>query len=327
MTILVSGGAGYIGSHVVKLLNELNQDVVVLDNLYNGFRASIGSNNFVEGDVSDEALVEDVCGTFKVKKAIHFAALKSVGESMEQPHRYYEWNVNGTVKFTRALIKSGVNKLVFSSSASVYGTPETMPMTEKTPRNPESVYAATKAVMEEFLYFCRPLGLESVCLRYFNAAGASMDCTIGEDWSATHNLIPRLMRAMITKNETLKLFGTDYPTPDGTCIRDYIHVEDLARAHVKALDYLDSHLGSLVVNVGTGNGHSVREVIRLAEKISGLTVPIIESERRPGDPPTIFADSAYAREKLSWQSELNLEDIVRSSYEWYVANPDGYSPQ
>jgi UDP-glucose 4-epimerase len=130
---------------------------------------------------------------------------------------------------------------------------------------------------------------------------------------------------MITKNETLKLFGTDYPTPDGTCIRDYIHVEDLARAHVKALDYLDSNLGSIVVNVGTGNGHSVREVIRLAEKISGLTVPIIESERRPGDPPTIFADPAYAREKLSWQSELNLEDIVRSSYEWYVTNPDGYS--
>ena len=324
MTILVTGGAGYIGSHVVKLLNELNQDVVVLDNLYNGFRASIGSNKFIEGDISDESLVEDICKTYQVKKVIHFAALKSVGESMEQPHRYYEWNVNGTVKFTRALMNLGVKKLVFSSSASVYGTPETMPMTEQTPRNPESVYAATKAIMEEFLFFCRPLGLESVCLRYFNAAGASTDCTIGEDWSATHNLIPRLMRAMITKDETLKLFGTDYPTPDGTCIRDYIHVEDLAHAHVKALDYLDSDLGSLVVNVGTGRGHSVREVIDLAEKISGLKVPIIETERRAGDPPSIYADPEYARRKLNWQAQLNLEDIVRSSYQWYIANPDGY---
>jgi len=324
MTILVTGGAGYIGSHVVKLLNSLDREVVILDNLYNGFRASIGTNSFVEGDISDEKLVADVCRTYKVERAIHFAALKSVGESMEQPHRYYEWNVNGTVKFTRAIMASGVQKLVFSSSASVYGTPEKMPMTEMTPRNPESVYAATKAVMEEFLTFCRPLGLESVCLRYFNAAGASMDCSIGEDWSATHNLIPRLMRAMLTGSETLNLYGTDYPTPDGTCVRDYIHVEDLARAHVQALDFLDNGNGSLIVNVGTGRGHSVREVINMAEKVSGLKVPILETERRVGDPPSIYADPSFAQSQLTWAAELDLESIVRSSYQWYVANPKGY---
>ena len=324
MTVLVTGGAGYIGSHVVKLLNNLNREIVIIDNLYNGFRASIGSNNFVEGDISDEKLVADVCHKYNVESAINFAALKSVGESMEQPHRYYEWNVDGSVKLTRALIGAGVKKLVFSSSASVYGTPESMPMTEQTPRNPESVYAATKAVMEEFFSFCRPLGLETVCLRYFNAAGASMDCSIGEDWSTTHNLIPRLMKAMLTGSETLQLFGTNYPTPDGTCVRDYIHVEDLARAHVHALDFLDSGRGSLTVNVGTGRGHSVREVIDMAEKVSGLKVPLVEVARRPGDPPAIYADPSYAQQMLDWNAKLNLEDIVKSSYEWYVAHPTGY---
>jgi UDP-glucose 4-epimerase len=324
MSILVTGGAGYIGSHVVKLLNSLNQDLVVIDNLYNGFQASIGRNIFIEGDISDERLIEKVCKKYGIDRVIHFAALKSVGESMEQPSRYYEWNVNGTVKFTRALMDAGVKKLVFSSSASVYGTPAKMPMTESTPRNPESVYAATKAVIEEYLTFCKPMGLESVCLRYFNAAGASMDCSIGEDWSTTHNLIPRMMRAMLTGNETLKLFGTDYPTHDGTCVRDYIHVEDLARAHVMALDFLDKDKGSLIVNVGTGHGHSVREVIDMAEKVSGLNVPYEVVGRRLGDPPMIYADPTFAQESLNWKSKLGLEEIVRSSFNWYQKNPSGY---
>ena len=324
MSILVTGGAGYIGSHVVKLLNSLNQDLVVIDNLYNGFKASIGKNNFIEGDISDEKLIKKVCREYEIDRVIHFAALKSVGESMEQPSRYYEWNVNGTVKLTRALMDAGVKKLVFSSSASVYGTPAKMPMTESTPRNPESVYAATKAVIEEFLTFCKPMGLESVCLRYFNAAGASMDCSIGEDWSTTHNLIPRMMRAMLTGNETLKLFGTDYPTHDGTCVRDYIHVEDLARAHVMALNFLDEDKGSLIVNVGTGHGHSVREVIDMAKKVSGLNVPYEVVGRRLGDPPMIYADPTFAQESLNWKSKLGLEEIVRSSFNWYQKNPSGY---
>jgi UDP-glucose-4-epimerase GalE len=244
---------------------------------------------------------------------------------MDQPHRYYEWNVNGSVKFVRALMDAGVSQIVFSSSASVYGTPRSMPMTESTPRNPESVYAATKAIIEEFLRFCEPLGLKSVCLRYFNAAGASMDCTVGEDWSATHNLIPRMMKAMITGSETLNLYGTDYPTPDGTCIRDYIHVEDLARAHVLALNHLEAGRGSLVVNVGTGRGNSVREVIDMAETVSGLKVPYIEVGRRAGDPAEIYADPSFALETLGWSAEFGLEEIVTSSYNWYVKNPNGYS--
>lgn len=324
MTILVSGGAGYIGSHVVKLLRSMDRNVVVIDNLYNGFRKSIGDTPFFEGDVSDEGFVREVCAEHHVRQAIHFAALKSVGESMDQPHRYYEWNVNGSIKFFRALMDSSVSQIVFSSSASVYGTPATMPMTEKTPRNPESVYAATKAVVEEFLKFCEPLGLQSVCLRYFNAAGASMDCTIGEDWSATHNLIPRLMKSMLTGVETLKLYGTDYPTPDGTCIRDYIHVEDLARAHVLALEYLEAGRGSLIVNVGTGHGNSVKEVIDMAETVSGLKVPYIEVGRRSGDPAEIYADPTFARDTLGWSAEFGLKEIVMSSYNWYVKNPDGY---
>lgn len=324
MTILVTGGAGYIGSHVVKLLNSMARDVVVLDNLYNGFIRSIGDTPFVEGDVSDEKLVARICSKHKIRQVIHFAALKSVGESMEQPHRYYEWNVGGSVKFVRALMESGVMQIVFSSSASVYGSPENMPMTEETPRNPESVYAATKAVIEEFLKFCEPQGLQSVCLRYFNAAGASMDCTIGEDWSTTHNLIPRLMRAMLTGSEVLNLYGTDYPTPDGTCVRDYIHVEDLARAHVLALDYMTAGKGSLVVNVGTGRGNSVREVINMAESVSGLKVPYVEVGRRPGDPAEIYADPSFARDKLGWSATLGLDEIIRSSYNWYVRNPSGY---
>ncbi len=325
MTILVSGGAGYIGSHVVKLLRSKNREVVVVDNLYNGFRKSIGDTPFVEGDISDEDLVRNVCARYRVKQVIHFAALKSVGESMDQPHRYYEWNVNGSVKFVRALMDAGVSQIVFSSSASVYGTPRSMPMTESTPRNPESVYAATKAIIEEFLRFCEPLGLKSVCLRYFNAAGASMDCTVGEDWSATHNLIPRMMKAMITRSETLNLYGTDYPTPDGTCIRDYIHVEDLARAHVLALNHLEAGRGSLVVNVGTGRGNSVREVIDMAETVSGLKVPYVEVDRRAGDPAEIYADPSFALETLGWSAEFGLKEIVTSSYNWYVKNPNGYS--
>lgn len=324
MTVLVSGGAGYIGSHVVKALLAGGRSVVVVDNLYNGFRRSVDGVPIIVGDIAEEELIRHTCLEFSVTDAIHFAALKSVGESMEQPHRYYEKNVGGTVRFTRALMNSGVTRLVFSSSASVYGTPSKMPVTELSPRNPESVYAATKAVMEEYFRFCEPLGLSTVSLRYFNAAGASSDCTIGEDWSTTHNLIPRMMRALLTGGEPLSLFGTDYPTPDGTCIRDYIHVEDLADAHLRALDYLSIGNGSTAINVGTGSGSSVREVIAMVEEVSGLKVPVIETDRRPGDPPAVYADASLAKELLGWRARQGLREIVSSSYRWYLKNPYGY---
>jgi UDP-glucose 4-epimerase len=326
MTVLVSGGAGYIGSHVVKALLGCGRSVVVVDNLYNGFRQSVGGAPLVIGDVADEELIRRTCDAYSVTDAIHFAALKSVGESMEQPHRYYEKNIGGTVSFTRALMGSGVKRLVFSSSASVYGTPAQMPVTESSPRNPESVYAATKAVMEEYFRFCEPLGLSTVSLRYFNAAGASSDTTVGEDWSTTHNLIPRMMRALLADAQPLSLYGIDYPTPDGTCIRDYIHVEDLAEAHIRALDFLSRGNRSIAINVGTGQGSSVREVIAMVEEVSGLTVPVVETDRRPGDPPAVYADPSLAKTLLGWEARNGLREIVESSYRWHLKFPSGYCP-
>ena len=307
MTVLVSGGAGYIGSHVVKALLECGRSVVVVDNLYNGFRQSVGGAPLVIGDVADEELIRRTCDAYSVTDAIHFAALKSVGESMEQPHRYYEKNIGGTVSFTRALMGSGVKRLVFSSSASVYGTPAQMPVTESSPRNPESVYAATKAVMEEYFRFCEPLGLSTVSLRYFNAAGASSDTTVGEDWSTTHNLIPRMMRALLADAQPLSLYGIDYPTPDGTCIRDYIHILDLAQAHMLALGRTES----AKYNLGTGGGTSVREVIAACEKITGRPIRVLEQPRRPGDPARLIASSEKIHSELGWTPRFQaIEPII-----------------
>jgi len=324
MTVLVTGGAGYIGSHAVKRLREDGREVVVLDNLYNGFRKSLLGAQLEVGDIRDEALVRDICRKYRVDAVMHFAALKSVGDSMDQPHRYFEWNVFGSIQLTRAVMESGISKLVFSSSASVYGSGGRDPFTEQLPFKPESVYAATKASVENYLEWCSNIGLRSVSLRYFNAAGASSNCSIGEDWIATQNLIPRMMNSMITQKQILKIFGTDYPTPDGTCIRDYIHVEDLAAAHVLALDYLDNGGKSLAVNVGSGRGFSVREVIDTAERVSGRSVPVEVAPRRRGDPAVILADCTLAKAKLGWRPTLDLTRIIQSSYEWHIKYPMGY---
>ena len=324
MTVLVAGGAGYIGSHVVKLLVQNQIRVVVLDDLSNGFRQSLGSTPIVVGDISDSELVKKICRAYDVEEAIHFAALKSVGQSMEEPHRYYRVNVGGTVNFVEALHESGVRRIVFSSSASVYGTPSSIPVNEEARIQPESVYAATKAVIEEYLKFCAGVGLNSVSLRYFNAAGASSDCTIGEDWSTTHNLIPRIMKSLLKGEEPLQVYGTDYATVDGTCVRDYVHVEDLAKAHLLALIFLRDFRGSVSLNVGTGSGHSVLEVINAVEQVSGRTVPRVNSSRRLGDPEAVYADSSLAQKVLNWTPNLGLSEIVKSSYDWYLANPNGY---
>jgi UDP-glucose-4-epimerase GalE len=322
---LVTGGAGYIGSHVVKVLVARGREVVIVDNLYNGFRQATQGCPLQIVDIRDEASIRHICRAHSVDSVIHFAALKSVGESMTQPHRYFDWNIGGTVSLVRAIMESGVSKLVFSSSASVYGSAAKIPMDESLPIAPESVYASTKAASESLLFWCSSLGLESVSLRYFNAAGASSDCTIGEDWTTTHNLIPRLMRAMITQQEPLALFGTDYPTFDGTCIRDFIHVEDLAEAHLAALDYLGRGGKTCSLNVGTGVGNSVKEVIALTEQVSGLKVPVVNAPRRPGDHPVIVADPSRAFHVLGWKSALGLSDIVRSAFRWYSRHPVGYS--
>jgi UDP-glucose 4-epimerase len=316
MTVLVTGGAGYIGSHTVRALIERGHDVVVLDTLELGDRARVPDAAFVRADVADGRAVERAVRRHGVTEAIHFAAYKAVGESMEQPLRYWSNNVAGSVALVRALLASGVTRMVFSSSAAVYGTPDLVPVTEDAPMRPESVYAETKVAVERMLAACDAVGLRSVSLRYFNAAGASDDASIGEDWDASQNLVPRVMKAIVT-GEPMQVFGDDYPTSDGTCVRDYIHVLDLADAHVAALGHLASGGASAACNVGTGLGTSVAQVIDLAEQVSGRRVPRTVGPRRPGDPSTVYADPTMARTLLGWTARRDLRDIVASAWRWH----------
>jgi UDP-glucose-4-epimerase GalE len=236
---------------------------------------------------------------------------------MEQPLRYYNNNVAGTINLVRALLANGVERLVFSSSSAVYGNPSSVPVTEDSPMQPESVYAETKAVMERFLSSCEAIGMRTVSLRYFNAAGASSDSSIGEDWSMSQNLVPLVMKAILGFSGPLNVFGNDYSTPDGTCIRDYIHVEDCADAHIKALDYLATGGKSLACNVGTGKGTSVLEVLDIAEQVSGRKVPHVITQRRPGDPTAVFADPTLVRALLGWKATHDLRDIISSAWNWH----------
>ncbi len=325
MTVLVTGGAGYIGAHTVRLLRTLGRDVVVLDNLDMGRAGMVLGAPFVEGDIADTALVDKLCTEYDVTSAIHFAAHKNVGESMASPTKYWHNNVEGTVQLVDTLLARGVRDLVFSSSCSIYGTPATVPVSEAAPVQPESVYAETKATMERILrWYGVTSGLRSVRLRYFNAAGASLDNVIGEDWTHTLNLVPVVMKAALGKRPPVGVFGSDYPTPDGTAIRDYIHVEDLADAHVKALDYLAAGGDSVGLNVGTGIGSSVLDVIRTTERISGVAVPHEMLPRRVGDPVEVFADPTLVQSILGWRPNHGLETIIETAWRWHSTHPNGF---
>ena len=317
MTVLVTGGAGYIGSHTVRLLASQGRDVVVLDSLEFGDKSRLGSVPLFQGDINDERIIEKICRKHDITDVVHFAAYKAVGESMDQPLRYYNNNVAGTIALVRSLLSNGVNRIVFSSSAAVYGNPESVPVTEESALRPESVYAETKSVVERFLSSCDAIGLRSVSLRYFNAAGASADASIGEDWSMSQNLVPLVMKAILGFSGPLNVFGNDYPTPDGTCIRDYIHVDDLADAHVKALDYLSTGGKSLACNVGTGKGTSVLDVLNLAEQVSGRKVPYNIVGRRSGDPVSVYADPTLIRALLGWKATRDVRDIISSAWNWH----------
>jgi UDP-glucose-4-epimerase GalE len=317
MTTLVTGGAGYIGSHTVRLLTSQGRDVVVLDSLELGDRSRIPGVPFVEADIADERAIEKACRKYGVQDVIHFAAYKAVGESMEQPLRYYNNNVAGSIALVHALLANGVERIVFSSSAAVYGNPDHVPVNEDAPLRPESVYAETKVHVERFLTSCNAIGLRSVSLRYFNAAGASADSSIGENWDMSQNLIPLVMKAILGASGPLRVFGNDYPTPDGTCLRDYIHVEDLAQAHINALDYLATGGKSMACNVGTGQASSVLDVLRMAEEVSGRSVPHAIAPRRPGDPTTVFADPTLVRAVLGWRATHDLREIVSSAWRWH----------
>ena len=317
MTTLVTGGAGYIGSHTVRLLTSQGRDVVVLDSLELGDRSRIPGVPFVEADIADERAIEKACRKYGVQDVIHFAAYKAVGESMEQPLRYYNNNVAGSIALVHALLANGVERIVFSSSAAVYGNPDHVPVNEDAPLRPESVYAETKVHVERFLTSCNAISLRSVSLRYFNAAGASADSSIGENWDMSQNLIPLVMKAILGASGPLRVFGNDYPTPDGTCLRDYIHVEDLAQAHINALDYLATGGKSMACNVGTGQASSVLDVLRMAEEVSGRSVPHEIAPRRPGDPTTVFADPTLVRAVLGWRATHDLREIVSSAWRWH----------
>jgi UDP-glucose-4-epimerase GalE len=319
-TILVTGGAGYIGSHTVRALRETGRDVVVIDSLELGDPDAVIDAPLVQGDIADGELVGSVLRDHHVTDVIHFAAYKSVGESMASPGKYWRNNVAGTAELLEACSAAGVGRFVFSSSCSVYGTPAVVPVTEDAMIAPESVYAETKAMVERMLrWYGVTSGLQSVSLRYFNAAGASADGRLGEDWTYSINLIPIAMKAVLLADHRLQVFGADYDTPDGTCIRDYIHVDDLADAHLKALEYLAGGGTTVAVNVGTGVGSSVFDVIRATEEVSGCEVPHDVVARRPGDPVATFADPTHAREVLGWSAERGLDEIVRTAYAWHAS--------
>jgi UDP-glucose-4-epimerase GalE len=292
--------------------------VVVLDSLELGVAEAVIDAPLIVGNITDGALVSAICAEYDVTQVVHFAAYKSVGQSMEQPARYWRNNVAGTVELIEACLAAGVKDVVFSSSCSVYGTPAQVPVTESAAIHPESVYAETKAMIERVLrWYGTTHGLRAVSLRYFNAAGASFDSRIGENWTYSINLIPLAMKAALLGDRKLQVFGNDYDTPDGTCIRDYIHVDDLAEAHVKSLDYLAAGGDTVEVNVGTGTGSSVLDVITATEAVTGRPVPYEIVDRRPGDPVATFADPTFAERTLGWSARYGLDEIIRTAYEWH----------
>ena len=324
MTTLVTGGAGYIGAHTVRALRQTSRDVVVLDTLERGNKEAVIDADLVVGDIADKNLVTEICHKYKITEVVHFAAYKAVGESMTQPKMYWQNNVDGTVALLDTLIEHGVDRFVFSSSAAVYGTPKSVPVTENEPTKPESVYAETKLAVENILSSPERSAIKSVSLRYFNAAGASSDNKIGEDWLASQNLVPRVMRALLDQAFLFEVFGDDYPTRDGTCIRDYIHVEDLALAHIKALDYLEHGGKTMICNVGTGEGTSVKQLIEMATKVAQRAVPYTIGARRGGDPVSVYADTRLANSVLDWRATHDLQSIIESAFNWHRTHLTGY---
>ena len=325
MRILITGGAGYIGSQTARHLTDTGHEPVVLDDLRNGHRAAVGDLPLVVGDVRDVDLVSGTIERERIDAVIHFAALKSVEDSVNDPGAYFDDNVGGTLGVLQAMARTGVRRIVFSSSCAVYGMPGSLPVTETSPIQPMNPYGETKAMSERLLpWFEASYGIRSAALRYFNAAGAAEDGSAGEDWTGAQNLIPVVLRTAAGRQPLIRIFGTDHPTPDGTAIRDYIHVLDLAEAHRCALETIDREDASLTVNVGTGVGASVREVIDAARRITGREIPAEEAPRRAGDPPAIWADTRLAGERLGWRATRSLDDIVKSAWSWHTNHPDGY---
>lgn len=326
MNVLVTGGAGYIGSHTVKELRKVGHQPIALDDLREGHEAALLGAPLVRAAVQDRATVEKVLREECVEAVMHFAAYCYVGESVRSPLAYYENNVLGTLRLAEACVAAGVRLFVLSSSAAVYGEPDRQPIDEETPCRPVNPYGRTKRVAEELLAdVAAATGLRPVFLRYFNAAGADPDGELGEDHRVETHLIPCALLAALGRRPALSVFGADYPTQDGSCVRDFVHVTDLADAHVLALEFARAGGSCRAFNLGNGRGFSVKEVADAARRISGVDFPVALEGRRPGDPPVLVASSQRARAELGWRPRHgDLEEVVRTAWEWFRAHPNGY---
>jgi UDP-arabinose 4-epimerase len=317
--VLVTGGAGYIGSHSCKALAAVGYTPIVYDNLVNGHREAVRWGPFVEGDLADLPRLVATMRDFRVSAIMHFAAYAYVGESVRDPRKYFHNNVVSALSLLDAMREVGVSRIVFSSTCATYGIPDIVPITEAAPQRPVNPYGDTKLTIERALYwYSHAYGIRACALRYFNAAGADPDGEIGERHEPETHLIPLALEAALGRTPYVEVFGSDYPTADGTAIRDYIHVQDLARAHVRALQYLIAGGASIAVNLGTGQGHSVRAVLKEVELVTGRQVPRRDGERRAGDPPELVADAQYASRVLGWRAEVSdLPNIVRTAWAWH----------
>jgi UDP-glucose 4-epimerase len=321
--ILVVGGAGYIGSHMVKVLLDAGHQVVTLDNLSTGFRDAVLGGEFVEGDIADKALLDELLPSHNFDAVMHFAAYIQVGESVENPGKYYTNNVANTLNLLNAMVRHGVNHFIFSSTAAIFGEPQYLPVDEAHPKAPINPYGTSKWMVEQILAdFDRAYDLRSVCLRYFNAAGAEPEGLLGWRYDGVTNLIPVVLKVAAGRRPNVTVFGRDYDTADGTGVRDYIHVMDLCDAHLLALQRMWAGGGSDVFNLGNGHGFSVQQVIDAARKASGRDIAVEEGPRRPGDPATLVADSTRAREILGWLPRFgDLDTIVAHAWNWELRRP------
>ncbi len=326
MKILVIGGAGYVGSHTVRLLTRNGYDVWVYDNLCKGHREAVPADRLIEGELSDRAKLSKVFAEHQIDAVMHFAAFALVGESVTSPAIYYQNNVTATLDLLESMRNAGVWRIVFSSTTATYGQPEKMPITESTLQLPINPYGFTKLVIEHALTdYAHAYGFGCAALRYFNASGASPDGEIGEDHTPESHLIPLILQTALGQRDYIGMFGDDYPTPDGSCIRDYIHVDDLADAHLKALSLIEPG-SNLQLNLGTGKGQSVKEVIEACRRVTGHAIPVKVEPRRAGDPAELVADSSLAQKVLGWKPKyMDIQANIETAWRWHRSHPRGYA--
>lgn len=325
MNVLVVGGAGYVGSHACRILERAGHAVWVYDNLSVGHREAVREGRLIEGDVLDGVLLRRVLREHQIDAVMHFAAFALVGESVAEPAKYYRNNVIAALELLDAMRDCDVRRFVFSSTTATYGEPKVIPIAETTRQDPINPYGFTKLVIERALAdYAHAYGLGYAALRYFNAAGADPSGEIGEDHDPESHIIPIVLQVALGQRPAVTIFGDDYPTPDGTCIRDYVHVNDLGSAHLKALERLEDGQG-ICVNLGTGRGNSVRQIVDACRRVSGHEIPEVMGERRPGDPPELVADATLARKVLDWEPEYtDIEQIVETAWNWHRSHPRGY---